>query len=76
MGVLEAPNSTLGNLMEVALTFINNVTTKEASLDSSRDDVDGVLQYIRLEFGDANLYHDLKTMYDGFQGAQNNRTTV
>lgn len=75
-GILEAANSTLGNLMEIALTWVYNITTREAAFNSSRDNVNDVLQYIRSELGDMDLYTSLKTIYEGFQGFPTNHSTV
>src|SRR5208337_2748067 len=69
-------NSTLGNLMEVALAFVNKIVTQEAAFDFSKDNVNDVLQYIRSELGDSDLYSGLKTIHCAFQGTQTNHATV
>jgi hypothetical protein len=75
-GILEAANSTLGNLMEVALTWVYNITLREVDFNFSEENVPEVLQYIRSELGDVDLYTSLKTLNASFQGAQTNHTTV
>jgi hypothetical protein len=75
-GILEAANSTLGNLMEVALTCVYNIARREAAFNFSRDNMADVLQYIRSELGDADLYSGLKTIYGAFQGPQTNYSTI
>ena len=75
-GIVEAANSTLGNLMEVALTWVYNISIREAEFNVSRGNVNDVLQYIRSELGDLDLYTGLKTIYAAFQGAHTNHTTV
>ena len=59
-GILEAASSTLGNLMEVSLTWVYNITMREAEFNFSRENVNDVLQYIRSELGDVDLYTGLK----------------
>jgi hypothetical protein len=75
-GPLEAANSTLGNLFEVALTSMCQYARKELKGDFERDNVDHVLQYIYAELGDRDLHSALRTLYQSFQGAQTNHTTV
>lgn len=75
-GILEAANSTLGNLMEISLTTINNLVKKEEQLDFSRQEVDHALQYIRAELGDSDLHAALEAIYRSFQGSQTNHSTV
>lgn len=75
-GILEAANSTLGNLMEISLTTINNLVKKEEQLDFSRQEVDHALQYIRAELGDSDLHAALQAIYRSFQGAQTDHSTV
>jgi hypothetical protein len=76
LGILEAANSTLGNLMEVALTWVYNIALREVEFNFSRDNVPDVLQYIRSELGDVDLHASLKTLNASFQGAQTNHSTV
>jgi hypothetical protein len=49
---------------------------KELKGDFERDNVDHVLQYIYAELGDRDLHSALRTLYQSFQGAQTNHTTV
>jgi hypothetical protein len=76
LGILEAANSTLGNLMEVALTWVYNIALREVEFNFSRDNVPDVLQYLRSELGDVDLHASLKTLNASFQGAQTNHSTV
>lgn len=62
-GLIEAANSTLGNLMEVALTWVYNLATREVAFNFSRDNANEVLQFIRSELGDVDFYIGLKTIY-------------
>jgi hypothetical protein len=75
-GLLEAANSTLGNLMEVALTWTYNIAMREATFNFSRDNVHDILQYIRSELGDIDLRSGLSKLYRAFQGTHTNHTTV
>jgi hypothetical protein len=75
-GILEAANSTLGNLFEVSLTCVCEIITKEVEHDFTRDTVDNVLQYIRAELGDVDLHQALTTLNQSFQGSQTNHTSV
>jgi hypothetical protein len=74
--ILEAANSTLGNLMEVALTWTRRFARNEADWDFSRNNAPEVLQYIRSELGDVDLHAGLSTLYRFFQGANTNHTKV
>jgi len=75
-GILEAANSTLGNLMEVALTWGYKITMREAEFDLSKENVTEVLDYIRSELGDAEFYRSLKTLFEGLQRAETDPSTV
>lgn len=75
-GILEAANSTLGNLLEVSLTSVCEIITKEVEYDFTRDTVKDVLQYIRAELGDVDLHQALTTLNQFFQGSQTNHASV
>lgn len=75
-GTLEAANSTLGNLLEVALTSACQLARKESEFDFAQDIINDVLQYIRAELGDIDLHSALRTLNESFQGTQTDHTTV
>jgi hypothetical protein len=73
---LEAANSTLGNLLEVALSFTKKLAESESHEDLSRANVADILQYMMSELGDPDLHRTLQTLRDHFQGANTNHTIV
>jgi len=75
-GVLEAANSTLGNLMEISLRVVSEVAQNEKEGSSSRSRADEAVQYVRAELGDADLHSGLLTLYQSFQENLTNHTTV
>jgi hypothetical protein len=75
-GTLEAANSTLGNLFEVALTSVYQLARQESVFDYTRPAINDVLQYVRAELGDPDLHKALQTLYQNFQGLSTNHTTV
>lgn len=75
-GTLEAANSTLGNLFEVALTSIYQLARQESEFDYTRPTINDVLQYVRAELGDPDLHKALQTLNQTFQGPSTNHTTV
>jgi hypothetical protein len=58
-GVLEADNSTLGNPMEVALTWTSNIITREAKFNYWQDAIANVLPYTLSELGDEQRFSTL-----------------
>jgi len=74
--LLEAANSTLGNLMEVSLTWTFRFAQNEANWDFTRHQGHQLLQYIRSELGDVDLQDGLGKIYRSFQGVNMNHTTV
>jgi len=76
-GILEAANSTLGNLMEVCLTALHNLAKQEAGVDFSHQGLkDQALQYIQAEVGDPDLHAALKAIYNSFQGLQTDHSNI
>jgi hypothetical protein len=75
-GTLEAANSTLGNLFEVALTSVYRLARQESEFDYTRPAINDVLHYVRAELGDPDLHKALQTLYQNFQGQSTNHTTV
>ena len=75
-GTLEAANSTLGNLMEIALRVVSEVARNEKEGSPSRNCAHDVLEYVRAELGDADLHAGLLTIYRSFQGDLTNHTNV
>jgi len=76
-GILEAANSTLGNLMEVCLTALHNLAKQEAGVDFSHQGFqDQALQYIQAEVGDPDLHAALKAIYNSFQGVQTDHSNI
>jgi hypothetical protein len=74
--LLEAANSTLGNLMEVALGWACRFSKSEFAGGVDGVKLDQVLLYIRSELGDRDLHAALQTLYQSFQGPNTNHTTV
>jgi hypothetical protein len=74
--ILEAANSTLGNLKEVALSWTCRFSKSEFTGGVDRAQLEQVLLYIRSELGDRDLHAALQTLYQSFQGANANHTTV
>jgi hypothetical protein len=75
-GILEAANSTLGNLIEISLTTLHNLAAQATELDFSRQGVDQALQYIRAELGDPDLHAALEAIYKSFQGVRTDHSNV
>jgi hypothetical protein len=75
-GILEAANSTLGNVLEVALNCVCQTITKEIALDFNRESVDQALLYIRSELGDVDLQNALWQLYESFQEGNTDHSTV
>ena len=76
-GILEAANSTLGNIMEISLTTLHNLATESTTDgDSSSQVLNPALQYIRAELGDQDLHTALQAIYTSFQGAKTNHSNV
>lgn len=75
-GILEAANSTLGNLLEVSLSCVFRVSKREEVYDFTRDSVDDVLSYVRAELGDVDLHNALHEIDHSFQRENTNHTTV
>lgn len=75
-GVLEAANSTLGNLLEVSLNCVSQTIKKEINYDFTNSTIDNTLQYIRAELGNVDLHQALRTLNQSFQGWQTDHTTV
>jgi len=69
-GDLEAANSTLGNLMEVSLTWALRFAQEEANVNFSRANATEVLVYIRSELGDLDLHTALTSLYRSSQARQ------
>jgi len=61
--ILEAANSTIGNLLEISITCIHRLACHEAEFDFSRDSVIEVLQYLRAELGDVDFHSALQELY-------------
>jgi hypothetical protein len=74
--LLEAANSTLGNLMEVALSWTYRFAKAQITGALDRGQLEQVLLYIRSELGDTNLHAALQTLYRSFQGPNTKHTTV
>jgi hypothetical protein len=74
--LLESANSTLGNLMEVALTWTSRFSKSEITGAVDRAQLDQVLLYIRSELGDPDLHAALQVLHKSFQGPNTNHTTV
>ena len=74
--ILEAANSTLGNLMEVALSWTYHFAINEITGHSDRARGAEVLQYIRSELADTDLHAALQQLYRSFQGPNSDHTTV
>src|SRR5208282_2168306 len=76
-GILEAANSTLGNVLEVLLSCVCQVARKEMEQDfAARNTVNDVLQYVRAELGDVDLHSALQAISHSFQGEQTDHRTV
>ena len=71
-GILEAANSTLGNLMEVSLRAIYNLACSEEDGEYSRFGLTATEYYI----GDPDLPAALQAIFRSFQGLGTNHTTV
>jgi hypothetical protein len=74
--LLEAANSTLGNLMEVVLGWTSRFSKSEFMGAVDRAQLNQVLLYIRSELGDPDLHAALQVLYKSFQGPNTNHTTV
>jgi hypothetical protein len=75
-GILEAANSTLGNVLEVALIGACQTATESHDSDSTRVSTDDVLFYLRAELGDHDLHAALQVLNQSFQGRNTNHATV
>ena len=76
-GILEAANSTLGNVLEVLLSCVCQVARKEMEQDfAARNTVNDVLQYVRADLGDVDLHSALQAISHSFQGEQTDHRTV
>ena len=75
-GILEATNSTLGNVLEVALNTVCQTIAKEIVSDFNRDTVDQALLYIRSELGDLDFQNALGQLHESFQEDKTDHSTV
>lgn len=75
-GVLEAANSTLGNLFEVSFNCVCRTIKNEINYDFTDSTVNSTLQYIRAELGDVDFHQALRTLNQSFQGPNTNHATV
>lgn len=75
-GILEAANSTLGNVLEVSLSCVCRIVKSEMVFDFSRDTVNAVFLYVRAEISDPDLGNALQAIDQSFQGDNTNHTTV
>ena len=75
-GILEAANSTLGNVLEVLLVRICEVAKGEEEGDFARDGVQAAIQYVREELADVDLRDALRTIHASFHEIPLNHTTV
>ena len=75
-GILEAANSTLGNLLEISLTCSCQLARRGVDYNFTRDPLNETLQYIRAELGDVDFHAALRAIHASFQGANTNHTTV
>jgi len=75
-GILEAANSTIGNLLEISLSCVCQLARRETELDIARDPVNDVLQYVRAELGDSDFHAALLRIHSSFQGENKDHGTV
>jgi hypothetical protein len=74
--LLEAANSTVGNIMEVALGWTYRFSKGEFTEGVDRVQVEQVLLYIRSELGDPGLHAALQLLYQSSQGHNTDHTTA
>lgn len=74
-GILEAANTTLGNLLEICLSCASQVARHESE-GQARKHIDRALEYVRAELGDCDFHKALLTIHSSFQGPNEDHTTV
>lgn len=73
-GVLEAANSTLGNLLEVSLCCTSGIVQHNEFYNE--DNIQYILQYLRAELGDPDLHHGLQQIRQSIEGDKRDHSTV
>jgi hypothetical protein len=75
-GIVEAANTTLGNLLEIALSRTSQIARREMEPGSPRDPIHDVLDYLRQELGDTDFHEALLTIHRSFEGPSQDHSTV
>jgi len=75
-GIVEAANTTLGNLVEIALSRSSQIARREMEPGLPRDPIHDVLDYLRQELGDSDFHEALLTIHRSFEGPSQDHSTV